>query len=168
MTLRLSARCSLGFRGSWALSAVSNASRPCVEGRQPGTGNGGTSLDVRWMSYSTSACVGFAGFNSRRSSRKSISPNLLGGTAVACLSFDASDITAALARCAMSRTTAPGDIADRASAGYAGAAGSAATCTGAGAGSLVFTDAASLGASLRDFGACAILGGSGCGFDATL
>lgn len=37
------------------------------------------------MSYSTSACVGFAGFNSRRSSRKSISPNLLGGTAVACL-----------------------------------------------------------------------------------
>jgi hypothetical protein len=37
------------------------------------------------MSYSTSACVGFTGSKPGRSSRKSISPNALGGAAVACL-----------------------------------------------------------------------------------
>jgi hypothetical protein len=37
------------------------------------------------MSYSTSACVGFAGSRAGRSSRKTISPNALGGAAVACL-----------------------------------------------------------------------------------
>ena len=37
------------------------------------------------MSYSTSACVGFTGSRTGRSSRKSISPNALGGAAVACL-----------------------------------------------------------------------------------
>jgi len=37
------------------------------------------------MSYSKSACVGFVGSRAGRSSRKSISPNALGGAAMACV-----------------------------------------------------------------------------------
>src|SRR5437762_5290647 len=46
---------------------------------------GGTSLDPRLMSYSTSACVHVALSKPRRSSRKSISPGLFGCAAVGSL-----------------------------------------------------------------------------------
>jgi len=53
-----------------------------LEGEQ-----GGTSLDAGRMSFSTSVCFDFAASKARRSSRKAIAHNFLGGAAAACLAL---------------------------------------------------------------------------------
>ena len=86
MTLRASARCSVGTfadhraQGAFECAAATRILERGLEGDQ-----GGTSLDARRMSTSTIACYGFPASKPRRSSRKSNSHNLLGGAAVACL-----------------------------------------------------------------------------------
>jgi hypothetical protein len=52
----------------------------CLEGEQ-----GGTSLDARRMSTSTSACYDFAAHNHRNSSRKAVPHHFFGSAAIVCL-----------------------------------------------------------------------------------
>jgi hypothetical protein len=56
-----------------------------IIGRSLEGDQGGTSLDARRMNYSTSACFSSAVSKPKRSSRKSVPQNFLGGAAIACL-----------------------------------------------------------------------------------
>src|SRR3954452_7092430 len=86
MALRASARSSSGISVDRLAQGSARPSADCAgHERSLEGGRGGTSLDPRRMSYSTSACVRAAASKPRRSSRKSTSPNSMGVVAVVCV-----------------------------------------------------------------------------------
>src|SRR3954470_10796570 len=83
MALPASAKCSSGI--SVDRLAQGSVRRPRIAGTLSASLEGercGTSVDPKRMSSSNSACVGVATSKPRRSSRKSNSPNFMGGVAV--------------------------------------------------------------------------------------
>src|SRR5665647_357416 len=74
------------FRGIIVRRQRSKVSRQrASSGRSLEGDQGGTSLDAGRMSYSTVACFPSAVCKPKRSSRKSVPQNFLGGAAIACL-----------------------------------------------------------------------------------
>src|SRR4051794_304809 len=82
MALRAPARCSWGISAESSRKAAFDVRGTRFIERSLEGERGGTSLDPRRMSYSTSACVHVAVSKPRRSSRKSISPGFFGCAAV--------------------------------------------------------------------------------------